>query len=391
MRAAMQTAVISILAVCMLAIPFPAAFAESTSVECSGNGIAASYFSADLFSDSACTSNITALFIDGDVKYNSADVAGGKEYSVSTVSPVIPLYLKITASNPAAEFSVSAVTACTFGHASGDDDDADSSLFTAVFDSDNTLMMDTDGSTSVTLGVGIHSVALTVKSVSAVMSSAPNSLGLSILFSVEDVFTGTVQAIESKQISASGETVIVDGPTANSSIEEANSNNDSFHGDDPAYEFETAEAITMGTGAGAHTVYGVGIRSTDNNSNGIADSNGDVDLTLAIPSNVSFCIHVYGANGNDSRLRADIIIDGHNSFALFIYKNNYDGYVFKSGSGVVLKKASDSNINNYYTNENLWLKGTVIEIHFSDTGNKNIPKSLQADIIFWPTGENFTP
>ena len=354
------------------------------STELTSNDLDTDYFTLGLYSDSSCETEATNILTSSDIEYTFSSGT----CTISTISiGASSLYLKIngTYHNAIDSYSISASATCTIGEVS-----ASSVLIDLTIGGSDEIITNTPGST-MTLSEGIYTVGLDVINIEATgLDSEPSSMTLSISITAENIGYGVCSKSQSKTITATGDAVIIDTDTTDSSIERANAGNNDFFSDDPPYEFKSSVEEHTPNG---QPIYMVEIAATDNPVGGVA-VDGNVDFRLSIPAGVKFTIRcTCPGGGNGSKLQLDLTIDGVTKWSRFNYSSTHiTGYIFNNNSlgnfapTIYFEDANPTQVTRDLNDQNYWMSGSVIEIHIYDWNNRNdIPDNMKLDVIFWPT------
>lgn len=275
------------------------------------NSLSSEFFTVGLYSDESCTTPASTFFKSSE-EYNKV-VESNTTYSINDGTDLAAdnLFLKIIASNHTdGNYSVTCVCTCTFVSSDQQKSASNPSLTVVLKNGGNTV-------TTPVSGTG-YKVSLLTSGFSAVMTSAPTSMSVSMRITITDNISGAyVGPSQSVSISQSSSVVITDDTTAAEAIENANP------GDTLSYAGSSSE----GKSSGKSYTGGYGVTVGSGNDATISD-NGKVDASLNCIDAPFVIVLSKGDQGNPSGT-VIVSVDGKSSYVdvdrgymSIVYKKN---------------------------------------------------------------------
>ena len=120
----------------------------------------------------------------------------------------------------------------------------------------------------------------------------------------------------------------------------------------------------------------VSVSNSDNDNGGIADSNGNVDVTMTLNDNRPFCFEIHHINGENSKLRMVVTIDGNTKQ----YTSNISGNV-KQYIGANAKYFGMGD----FLNADDWMESSsgVVSIVITNYSG-HVPDNVTFKVVFHP-------
>ena len=217
------------------------------------------------------------------LEYNKSQSGSSMSYSIEddTVITADALYIKIQSSGMAVNsYTVSAECTCVF---SGPNTDVEADDPAVV-----PTLKDGSGNTVSTLASGnYYGFSLCCEGFSAIMTEEPTSISVNVTIVAENVCMGAFDSSETIAVTYSSSVPVSIDPST------------------PGYE---AEEDTVTYGGNSYSA--VEVSNSNNPNGGVANSEGNVNVSFTLNSSKPFCFEIHHVNGENSKLRMIVTIDG---------------------------------------------------------------------------------
>ena len=350
-------------------VGYASAVSYTATTVCSGNSVTADYFTANLYSDAQCTVPKDHLLLSGNIEYTVT----GTTYTIqnNTVISDASTYLKINSNhetdpNETDPYTISANFSCSLGNTPVNN-------ATLTIQSGSTFSFVAGSATANISDDVAYPLTLKISNVSANLNAAPTILDVEITIMISDNISASY--VGDKSITISGPIVINNNESAMISLEQINSNNESFSSGD--YTFNE---VTQGSTHGGQpsSSFAVEIRSRD--QSGIAATDGSVNFTINVPGDTKFAVCCYSSTGSNGSIIITV-----NSKSATLTESSMSG----SWAKIVVKKSSSytdieayNQGNTRISNSSYWIPGgDDVNISLSGSG---VGSNTKLEIWLWP-------
>ncbi len=262
-----------------------------------GNQLEASYFTVGFYTEEEGNYVRVNNILLNSFEYQMATSDNVTTYSIEngTAVSLDTLYIMVEAVNMGANsYVISTECSCIFSNASEDAEAADPSIVTTITDSLGSVV------STITSGE-YYGISFECQDFSVEMSSAPTTMELNLSIKAENSCMGMfLDSDDSITLTYSSSVPVVVDPTT------------------PDYDVGEDTVTYSGVDYDA-----VGVSNTDNTGGGIADPDGNVNVSLNMIDNRPFCFEIHHVSGENSKLRMVVTIDG----VSHTYTSNISGNV----------------------------------------------------------------